>query len=85
MRSKASSGLSPWIWAHDAAVARRLELLGEQLPVSDRAFLQQTDGGDVGQTLDDARVDVGQRACFPAEEVESTHDLAAQPQGEGMH
>ena len=44
-----------------AAVERDLELLGEHLALPDRPFLQQADGGDVRERLDDADVGGGIR------------------------
>ena len=57
-----------------AAVERDLELLGEHLALPDRPFLQQADGGDVRERLDDADVGGMHPAGAGPEEVERTDD-----------
>lgn len=64
-----------------AAVERRLQLLGEALTVPEGPFLEQPDGGDVGQCWDDADVLRRHLTCLGAEEVQCSDDLLAEPHG----
>ena len=62
----------------DAAVQRGLQLFGDDLAVTDGAFLQYPDGGDVGQRLAQAQVGLGERAGPDVEQVHPTDGLSAQ-------
>jgi hypothetical protein len=64
----------------DAAVQRALQLLAEQFCGADRAFLEQADGCDVGQGLDDGHV-LGPEvpADVAAEDVQGADLFGAQP------
>ena len=62
----------------DAAVECGLELFGDDLSVADGAFLQDADGGDVGQGLAEAEVGVGERAGAGVEQVDPADGLSAQ-------
>jgi hypothetical protein len=68
----------------DLAVECGLELLGEGLGVAHVPFLQQADGGDVGQCLPDAQVGLAERGGAGAEQVERADDLVPQPHRQGI-
>lgn len=64
----------------EAVVEWALQLLGQDLPGSDGALLQECDGGDVAKRLLEVDVLLAQRRAPGAEEVESPDDLAPQPE-----
>ena len=69
----------------DPAVEGGLELFVDDLAAADRPFLQDADGGHVGQRLPEGQVGVGQRAGAAVEQVQRADRLAAQPQRQRVH
>jgi hypothetical protein len=69
----------------DSGVEGALQLFGEDLAVGERSLLQQADGGDVGEGLDDVEVVGLDPSGGGAEQVEGPDDGVAVPQREGMN
>lgn len=68
-----------------SAVQRALQLLGEHLGAVHGLLLQQSDGGDVGQGLDDRDLVGVQNPGMGAEQVQRPDHLVAQSQRDGVH
>jgi len=68
----------------DPAVQGGLQLLGEQDLVANGALVQESDGGDVGQSLGDGEMLLAERPPSGAEQVQGTDHLPAQAQGHRM-
>jgi hypothetical protein len=62
-----------------------LQLLGEGLAVAHAAFVQQADGGDVGESLADADGGGVEGARGGPEQVQGADDLLPQPHRQGLH
>jgi len=60
-------------------------LLGQDVASADGAFLQDSDGRHIGQSLGDAQLVRSQRAGLDAEQVERADGLGTQPHGHGVH
>ena len=69
----------------DPAVQRGLELLGDGFAAAHVAFVQQADGGHVGQRLADAQVRRVEAARCGAEQVQRADDLIPQPHRQRLH
>src|SRR6266540_6091688 len=69
----------------DPAVQRHLQLLSEQPRLTHRPFLQEADGGHVGQRLADDQIRLVQRLRRGSEQVQGSDGLVPQPQRQGAH
>jgi membrane protein len=70
---------------HDAAVQGALQLGGQHLPPADRLLLQQPDGGDVGEGLEDVHLGGVQRAGGGVEQAEGADHVLPEPERERVH
>ena len=66
-------------------VERGLQLFGRQLSLAQGAFLQQPDGGHVGQRLRDRQALGIETAARHREQIHSANDLFAQPHRQRVH
>jgi hypothetical protein len=74
------------LFDNDPAVQGALQLIGECLDVADLALLQQCDGGQVAQGLEDLNVVVVEAGVGAfAEDIQRADRFAAPPQREGVH
>src|SRR5450755_1068748 len=69
----------------DSAVQRGLQLLVERLAAAQSAFVEQADGGHVGESLADPYVRPAEWPGSGAEEVQRADGLVAQPHRQGLH